>query len=58
VLIPLYAIDGVLLDKVLSIEAGHHISDQSFSLEANRRRFFLVIGVLGTAWTTYSLIEH
>lgn len=58
VFIPLYAIGEELSDRVFSIEAGQHISDQSFSWKRIAVGFFLVIGVLGTASATYWLIKH
>ena len=58
VFIPLYAIGEQLSDRVLSVEAGQHISEQSFSWKRIVVGLFLVIGVLGTASTTYFLIKH
>ena len=58
VFIPLHAIGEELSDRVLSVEAGQHISDQSFSWKRILFGLFLFIGVLGMAWTTYFLIKH
>ena len=58
VFIPLYAIGEELSDRVLSVEAGQHISDQSFSWKRILIGLYLVIGVLGTALATYFLIKH
>ena len=48
VFIPLYAIGEELSDRVLSVEAGQHISDQSFSWK--RIAIGLVLVIEGVIW--------